>query len=474
MSRRTTALAVTAALLLLAPGVPGAREQQAPPASPQKQAPPPTGTPKDFALPKPSRFTLPNGMAVTMVPFGQVPKVTLRLVVAAGNLYEGKDEVWLADLTGRMLREGTAARPAAEVAREFAGMGGELSVGVGSDNASLSAEVLAERGADAARLIAEVARQPLLPAGELARVKAGLTRDLAIQRSTPQAQAQERFHESIYGDHPYGRLFPTEEMLNGYTIERVRTFHRARYTPAASRLYVAGVFDAAALEGAIRDAFGAWKGSAGASEVQPPTAKAERRFALLDRPGAPQSTLYLGLRVPDPSSADWVALQVTNSLLGGSFGSRITTNIREQKGYTYSPFSAVNPHRRDAYWAEVADVTSADTGAALKEIFSEIERLRRDPPPEGELRGIKNNMAGSFVVRNSSRQGVISQLAFVDEHGLGDGYLAGYVKRVMAVTPQEVTRVAREYLVPDRMTLVVVGDRKTVEGQLAPWSAAGQ
>ena len=468
MTRTTSALALAAGLLLVTAAGSASQETKA-----GRQQPPPAGAPKDFVLPKPSRFTLPNGLAVTMVPFGQVPKVSLRLVTAAGNLYEGKDEIWLADLTGRMLREGTTTRPADAVARELAAMGGELNVGVGPDTASVSSEVLAERGADAARLLADVVRQPLLPAADLARVKAGLARDLAIQKSTPQAVAQERFHRAIYGEHPYGRLFPTEEMLNGYTIDQVRAFHQARYAPGASRLYVAGVFDTAVLERAIRQAFGAWEGGKGAAEARPPETKAERGFALIDRPGAPQSTLYLGLRVPDPSGADWVALQVTNSLLGGSFASRITSNIREQKGYTYSPFSAVNPHRRDAYWAEVADVTTADTGAALKEIFSEIERLRREPPPPEELRGIQNYMTGTFVVQNSSRQGVISQLAFVDEHGLGDAYLANYVKRVMSVTPQEVSRVAREYLTPDRMTLVVVGDRKTVEPQVAPW-AQGQ
>ena len=468
MTRTTSALALAAGLLLVTAAGSASQETKA-----GRQQPPPAGAPKDFVLPKPSRFTLPNGLAVTMVPFGQVPKVSLRLVTAAGNLYEGKDEIWLADLTGRMLREGTKARAADVLARELAVMGGELNVGVGPDTATVSSEVLAERGADAARLLAEVVREPLLPASDLARVKAGLARDLAIQKSTPQALAQERFHRAIYGEHPYGRLFPTEAMLDGYTIEQVRGFHQARYTPAASRLYVAGVFDAAALERAIRDAFGGWQARGAGAEAQPPGTKPARQFALIDRSGAPQSTLYLGLRVPDPTSADWVALQVANSLLGGSFASRITTNIREQKGYTYSPFSAVNPHRRDAYWAEVADVTTADTGAALKEIFSEIERLRREPPPAAELRGIQNYMTGTFVVQNSSRQGVISQLSFVDQHGLGDDYLASYVKRVMAVTPGEVTRVTREYLAPERMTLVVVGDRKTVEPQVASW-ATGQ
>ncbi|RPJ67796.1 MAG: insulinase family protein [Acidobacteria bacterium] len=440
----------------------------------EKQQPPPAGTPKDFTLPKPARFTLPNGLAVTMVPFGQVPKVTVRLVVPAGNVDEAKTEVWLADLTGRMLREGTTKRPADALARELAAMGGELSVGVGPDRTNITTDVLTERGPEAARLIAEVAREPRFPGSELARVKAALARDLAIQKSTPQSQAQEKFHEVIYGDHPYGRLFPTDAMLAGYALEQVQAFHKAHFGPGRSRLYVAGVFDAAAMEQAIRAAFGSWGAGSAAPVPGPPAAASARRLVVLDRPGAPQSTIYLGLRVPDPSQKDWIGLQVTDSLLGGSFASRITTNIREAKGYTYSPFSSVNPHLRDAHWVQVADVTTAVTGDALKEIFSEIERLRKEPPPAEELRGIQNNLAGTFVVQNSSRQGVISQLAFVDLHGLGDDYLANYVKRVMAVTPEDVRRVASEYLRADQMALVVVGDRKTVDPQLAPWASAQQ
>jgi zinc protease len=231
---------------------------------------------------------------------------------------------------------------------------------------------------------------------------------------------------------------------------------------------VAGVFDAAAMESAVRETFGAWTG--GADQSPPLPGARARAFKLVDRAGAPQSTIFLGLRVPDPSSKDWVALQVTDSLLGGAFASRITSNIREQKGYTYSPHSAINTHPKDAQWVEQADVTTAVTGAALKEIFAEIDRLRREAPPADELRGIQNNLAGIFLVQNASRAGLINRLTFVDQHGLGDQYLSTYVNRVMAVTPDEVQRMAREYLVPEKMTLVVVGDEKTVKDQVAPWA----
>jgi zinc protease len=438
--------------------------QQAPDA---KEPPPTPGSAKDFVVPKPTRFTLPNGLPVTMVAFGTVPKVRIQLAVDAGNVFESANEIWLADVTGSMLEEGTAALTADALARELATMGGELAIAVGPDRANLSTEVLGERGPQALRLLADVAQRPRLPESELARVKATHARNLAIQKDTPQALAMEQFATLTYGDHPYGRVFPSEAMLNGYTLEDVRRFHRDHFGPKRAHLYIAGVFDAAAMESAVREAFGSWTG--GAESKAPATAERPRGFKLLNRTGAPQSTILLGLHVPDPSSQDWVALEVTNSLLGGSFASRITSNIREQKGYTYSPNSGITTHPKDSQWIEQADVTTAVTGPALKEIFAEIDRLRREAPPAEELRGIQNNLAGLFVVQNASRAGVINRLVFVDQHGLGDDYLSAYVKRVMAVTPDEVRRVASDYLVPDKMTLVVVGDEKTVKEQVASW-----
>jgi zinc protease len=434
-----------------------------------QQKPPSAGTPKDFILPAARRFTLTNGLPVTMVPFGQVPKVAIRLVVAAGNVYEGKDEVWLADLTGNMMREGTTTQAADVVAQAFAAMGGELGISVGPDTTSISTEVLSERAAEAVRLLADVAQRPSLPDSELERVKGNLLRNLAIAKSSPQAIAQERFSKLLYGEHPYGRVFPTEAALKGYTLDQVRTFQKNQYGATRARLYVAGVFDGAALETAVKQAFEGWTG-AKASDPPALPPSAGRQFALIDRADAPQSTVMLGLRVPTASHKDWVALEVTDALLGGAFASRITTNIRELKGYTYSPFSTLDAHPGQASWVETADVTTNVTGASLKEIFFEIDRLRKEAPSAAELQGMKNNLAGVFVVQNASRTGVISRLNFADTHKLGPDYLASYVKRVMGVTPEDVRRIANEYLTPDKMSLVVVGDEKTVKAQVTQWA----
>ncbi|MFL6279819.1 MAG: M16 family metallopeptidase [Vicinamibacterales bacterium] len=437
-------------------------------AAPQ-QKPPAAGAPKDFVLPAAKHFTLANGLPVTMVPFGQVPKAAIRLVVSAGNVYENKDEVWLADLTGNLMREGTATETADTVARAFAGMGGELGISVGPDTTSISTEVLSERAADAVRKLADVAQRPRLPESEIERVKGNLLRNLAIQKSSPQALAQEKFAQVLYGEHPYGRVFPSEAMLKAYTLNQVQEFYRNHFGAARARLYVAGVFDSASLETAIRQAFEGWTGAKAADLPAVPPASG-RKFALLDRADAPQSTVMVGLRVPTASHKDWIALEVTDALLGGAFGSRITTNIRELKGYTYSPYSQLESHPAQADWVETADVTTNVTGASLKEIFFEIDRLRKEAPSATELRGIQNNLAGVFVVQNASRTGVIGRLAFVDLHKLGPDYLSTYVKRVMAVTPDEVRRVANEYLTPDKMSLVVVGDEKTVKAQVTQWS----
>lgn len=439
------------------------------PAHAQKQQPPAPGTPRDFRLPAKRSFTLANGMEVDMVPFGTVPKATLRLVVRTGNVHEAADEVWLADVTADLMREGTTRRSAAELANAFASMGGTLGINVTPDLTNIRTEVLAEQAPAAVRLLAEVARQPALPASELARIKANRIRQLAINRSSPQAQASEKFAAMMYGDHPYGRMFPTEAMLEGYTIDDVQRFYREHFGAGWSKLYVAGVFDAAAMEQAIRAAFEGWERGTAPAPVPPPRMATQRQLTVLDREDAPQSTIYMGVPVITPEHGDWIALDVADALLGGAFGSRITRNIREDKGYTYSPYSTVSAHPGAAYWAEVADVTTNVTGASLREIFGEIERLQRDAPPADELRGIQNNLAGIFTVQNASRSGVIGQLAFVDLYGLGDDYLTNYVRNVLAIAPADVQRIAQTYLRPDRMTMVIVGDRDVIDSQVAPY-----
>jgi predicted Zn-dependent peptidase len=408
-------------------------------------------------------------MGVTLIAYGTIPKATASLVLRVGSLNEGASETWLAGLTGDLMQEGTRSRSAQEVAETAARMGGEVTVGSGFDQTVVGGDVLAESAPDLVRLLAEVALTPLLPAAELPRLRQDRLRELAVARQQPGELALEAFRRALFGDHPYGRVFPAEATLAGYTIEQVRAFHAGNFGARRARLYLAGRFDAALARRAVEEAFGGWEPGPDPL-IFPPSPRARRELLLVDRPGAPQSTLIVGTPVFDPSHPEWIPLQVANSLLGGSFASRITSNIREDKGWTYSPGSAISARYRDAYWAEQADVTTSATGASLREIFAEIERLAAEEPPEEELTGIRNHLAGTFVLQNSSRQGLVGLKSFLDLHGLPEAYLTTYVQRVHATTPADVSRLVRELLGPARMLIAVTGDRRAIEGQLAPWA----
>lgn len=434
----------------------------------QKQTPPPPGIPRNFALPETRTFTLPNGLQVTLVPFGAVPKTWIQLVVRTGNASESPSEVSLATFVSVFMQEGTTTRTAMEIAGDAAGMGGRVDVSVDMDETTISGNALSEFAPGMAGLIADVVRNPAFPESELARLKMDFRRNLSQARARPVNVAYEKFVGTLYPNHPYGRVFSTDAMLNSFTIAQVRTFYASSFGAGRAHMYVSGKFDQRAIEAAIRSAFGGWQRGTPAT-VSIPKAVKIRSIHLIDRPGSIQSTVWLGLPVLDPSSPDYPGLIVTDALVGGTWGSRIFRNIRENKGYTYSPASEIANHHRDTYWVQTADVTTDVTGASLKEIFFEIEHLRADQPSIEELRGMQNYVAGLFVRRNSTQVAIINQLRFIDLHGLGRDYLENFVKRVHALTQADITRIAHTYLRPDQMTLVVVGDKSKVASQLVPY-----
>jgi len=444
-------------------GIPGAKAQ--------KQAPPEGGPPKAFTVPANETYALPNGLKVTLVPYGIVPKAQLSVAVDAGGLNEGSNRIGLSDLTAELMKEGTVTLTAEQVAEEAARMGSTLEVSAGADQTTLGLDVLQEFAPDAVRLLADVLERPRLPESELARLKTDMLRQIAVAGARPQTIALMRFRKILYGDHPYAVVLPSEADVKKLTEQDVRDYFGSNFGALRAHLYVAGKFDKPAVKKAIADSFGNWaKGTPRVEQV--PSTKPKRVLDLTDRPGAPQSTLIVGLPVASPVSPDAIPLGVTNALLGGSFNSRITANIREQKGYTYSPRSEISRRYHEAYWAETADVTTLSTGPSLKEIFGEITRLQKEPPGTPELKGIQNYLSGLFVIQNSSRSALIGQLQYVDFQGLGADYLKTYIAKVNAVTPADVQKMAGQYIKPEEMTIVVVGDKAKIEDQLAPYQNA--
>jgi zinc protease len=431
----------------------------------QKQTPPEGSTPRDFQLPAKKISKLNNGLTTTLVQYGAIPKVNVNVIIKTGNIHEGPNEVWLGDLTGNLMREGTTTMDFKTIARKVAAMGGEVNVTTGPNQMTISGSVLSEFAADLVKILADIVINPAFPASEVERLKNDLKRHLTVQKGVPQNQATEKFRSIIYKDHAYGRYFSTAEMLDSYTVEMAKGFYEKNIGAKRTVVYAVGKFDEGAVKKAVEEAFGKWKEG---PEVNYPIATPVKtnEVAMIDRKDAPQTTVLLGLPTLDPSKPDYLPLQVTNSLLGGSFGSRITANIRENKGYTYSPFSTINSGYRVAIWYEQADVTTEHTGASLQEISKEIKRLQREAPSADELKGIQNYEAGIFVLQNSTPGGIINQLNFLDLHGLNDSYLTDRVKNIYNVTPEKVQQMAKDYFKYEDMTLVLVGDKKQLEKQI--------
>lgn len=425
-----------------------------------RESPPAPGKPHDFRLPAKETLRLDNGLSMTFIDYGSVPMVTVFAVVRTGNIDEG-DATWLADVAVEMLKEGTTTRTATGIAESAAGMGGALNVGAGGEQTSAGISVLSEHAVAAVDLVADVLRNPRFPESELPRVIANLERSVAVARSDPQSQAGEALARLVYGDHPFGRTLPRAGQLAGYDIAAVRGFHQRNFGALRTHVYVAGRYERAALEAALRRAFGDWPAGP-APGVLPARASETLQLELIDSPGAQQSSLRIAVAVPDPAHALYFPTTLMNSLLGGTFGSRITTNIREDKGYSYSPASSIRAYRGGALWILSAEITSEHTAAALTEIFREIERLQKEAPPDADLDAVKAYRSGLFVIANSSPNGVLGQLAFMNLHGLPDTFLTHWVASIHAVTPAEVSAMAARFIVPGQMTVVVAGDLATI------------
>lgn len=423
---------------------------------------PRVGTPRPLTLPEKREFTLANGMAVTFVPFGTVPKATLMLTLATGDIADG-EHTGLADLVAQMLKHGAGRYDTEALANRAAEMGGELATGSTTEEMSLGIDVLGERTADAVALLADVVRRPKLPSFDVAPIKVGMKRNIAVARSQSQAIAGEAFAKLLWGDTPYGRSLPSDAVIDALAYRDVRHFVRTEFGAARAHLFIAGRFDAAAVESAIRAGFGDWAAGPAPRHTQP-TPAAAHVVQLIDRPGAKQSTILLGRAVSGPKIPGFTAVSMANALFGGTpLLSRLDANLREEKGYTYGVGSHLSPYRTISGWSVSADVNTADTAAALTEVYRELERLRTTPAATEELRSVQNYRAGSFLIGASSRQGLLGQLQFIAQQELPDEYLTRFVERVNAVTPNDVQAAAAREFDPRQMVLVVVGDLSKIK-----------
>jgi zinc protease len=427
-------------------------------------SPPALGPAPELSLPEPVRHTLANGLQVVYVRHGTLPVVHATLVTPAGSARDPGTRPGLAAFTAQMLDEGAGGRSSLDLAATVELLGATLSAGASWDASFVDLHVLRDRLADALPLLADVVIRPDFPDGELQRVRDERITELQRGRDDPRLVAGHAFNALVYGDdHPYGRL-PAVETTRQIQQRDLRVFHEAHYRPGGSTLILVGDVDPAALHPAVERAFGGWTGAAAPAALVRAADHAPRTTVyLIDVPGAAQSEIRVGHPGVARDNPDYFPLIVLNTLFGGSFTSRLNTNLREVHGYAYGASSAFNMRLGAGPFLASSAVFTAKTDSALVQFFHELERIRTVPVADDELQRAQNFVALGLPRRFETTQAVAAQLAQLEIYGLSMDFYNEFVRRVMAVTPQDVQRVAQQYIQPERSVVVVVGDRAEVE-----------
>jgi zinc protease len=315
-------------------------------------------------------------------------------------------------------------------------------------------------------MVNELARDASFPEPEFERERRQKLEEVKLERTSPGFLAGERLRKVLFGAHPYGQVSATEAQVAAYTREDLLGIYRDFYTPENALLLLVGDFDSQAMLKIADKVFGEWKGKKPDATIsaEPPNPRG-RRVYIVHVPGAVQTQIVAGCHAITRQHPDWVKLGLTNSLYGGAFNSRLVMNIREDKGYTYSPRSGVHPLRQRGYFSVSAAVRNDVVAASLTEIFYEMDKLRSLPVPASELADAQNYLCGVFSMGLATQEGLLSQLATVAMNELPHDYLETYRAKVRALTPDDLLNTARQYLDSANMQIVVVGDRTQIEAQ---------
>jgi zinc protease len=416
--------------------------------------------------------TLSNGLEIVLVESHTIPKLTGELFFRSGNAATAATAPGLADMTATVARTGTQKRSSRAIEEDLRRMGADLSSGAGADTSVISFAGLAEFSNELLSLVSELAQQASFPEDEFERERRQLIEGLRIERTTPGFLASERLRRVLFGTHPYGTISPTEEQAKSYRLEQLREFYQQHYRPGNALLVMVGDFLPADMLAQIEGAFGSWSSGPVEEAPDPPLAELPgRRVYLVHLPDSVQAQIAIGNRAITRKHPDWLRLTLANSIYGGAFNSRLVMNIREDKGYTYSPRSGAHPLRRHGCFSIGAAVRSDVVGATLKEIFYEVDRMRSTPVGEEELDDARSYLTGVFSLGLATQDGLAGQLATATLERLPEDYLETYRERVLKLTAADVLDAAQKYFDSAHAQIVVVGDREQIESQAAQFGA---
>jgi zinc protease len=470
------AATVTASKTLTAIDGGAAQSATAPPKVTPRRSPdaafratlPPPGPEKPFKVPAVKRFRLRNGLPVILAESHKLPLVSVDVIVKTGSTANPKGKAGLASLTARMLAQGTKKRTATQIASEIALLGATLNANASWDASGVSLGILSDNLDRGLSVWSDVVLEPALAEDELARMVDNLTSMLAQRKDYPSVVANEVFARALWGEgHPYG--WPengTDETIRGMARGDVKRFYDTYYAPNNALLVVAGDITEKDVHTKIEPLLASWRPKKIPLLRLPKVDAPEKpRIVIVDKAGAPQSSIRIGLPGIERKSPDYYRAIVSNQILGGTF-KRLTMNLRETKGWTYGVSSQFDARRFVGPWTVRGEFVAAHTADSVREIIDEIEKLRTDDVTDKELAETKDELIGAFPARFATARLLASQMAALAVYGLPPTELDGFVAKIAAVDKSQVRKMAQKYFRPDHLLTVVVGDRAGNEAAL--------
>ena len=437
----------------------------------QQKTPPAPGAARPLNLPKITEKRLANGLTVVLAPLPNVPKISSILTFrAATTASERVAHPGIAQIAASVANEGTDTRTSKQIKEELRSIGGTLSLGSDADSTTMSASSLSEFSPRLFELMSDVAQHPSFPEAEVKLAQENIIQQIRGARADPGFLVNERFQKAVFGEHPYGFVLPDEKSINALTPKDLKGFVAKYYIPNASHLIVVGDIEVEKTFAEIEKAFGSWKRGTVPPDENPPVPKREKRqIHFVNRPGSIQSGIYIGNASIPRKDKDYFAIRTADTIYGGSFYSRLTRNIRESKGYTYSPFSFSNTRAKTGSFLAGAFVRNEVTGPTLLEIFYELDRMRVLPVTDEELNAAKEFSNGNFSVELASQFGLAGRINSVYTFDLDKNFINDFRPKIEALTPADIQRAAARYFDTYRAAIVIVGDWEKVKDQVTPF-----
>lgn len=434
--------------------------------APDRSKPPVTGPAPELKIPAIQKQTLSNGLPVWIVEMDEVPVVDVSLIVKSGASADPAGKFGVASFTSAMLDEGAGSLDALQLADAIDILGASLTTGVSYDSSTVRLHTLVSTLDAALPIMADVSLRPTFPQADLERLRTERLTGLLQLRDNPSPLATAAYTRLLYGaTHRYGTsVIGTEATNKALSAEDMRAFHAAHYQPQNAHLLVVGDITAATVLPLLERAFGGWKNAGAIPRPALPAAPQPkaRQVYLIDKPGAPQSQIRIGAIGVARNTPDYHALDVVNTMLGGSFSSRLNLNLREKNGYSYGAGSQLAMRQSAGPFTALAGVQTDKTREALVEFFNELNGMAM-PAPADELARVKNLQALSFPSSFETTDSMAAELINLVVYALPESFFNEYVDKTQAVTTADVQRVARDLIQPNRFIVVVAGDLKTIE-----------